>query len=115
MPPAPNSISDLLLPKSTGAATWFTRLYPSAGFAEQIPLPVGIDAVILDGAGAIKYLSEITAPVAVCILDRSIFDDTAAELVIQLRNTRGEPISLVDSLHWRPPEGVEALAFTVAL
>jgi hypothetical protein len=115
VPGVPNPVSDLLLPQSSRAATWFTRFYSSAGFAEQLPLPVDIDAVLLDGAGAINYLAQITAPIVVCVLDRSISDDTAGELVVQLRNTRGEPISIVDDLRWRPPGGVESLAFTVAL
>ena len=71
--------------------------------------------MILDGNGAISYLGEIETPVAICVLDRSVADETAAELVTQLRNTRGEPLSLSDDLDWRPPQGVEALAFTVAL
>jgi hypothetical protein len=115
MPSAPNPISDLLLPKTKRAATWFTRFYPSAGFAEQLPLSTDLDAVLLDGSGAIKYLAEIVAPIVVCIVDRSISDETAGDLVVQLRNTRGEPVSLGEGLHWRPPEGVESLAFTVAL
>ena len=111
----PSSIRSLLKPKTDKVATWFTRLFSSARLADQLPLPKDLNAVILDGNGAISYLGEIETPVAICVLDRSVADETAAELVTQLRNTRGEPLSLSDDLDWRPPQGVEALAFTVAL
>lgn len=113
LPPAP--IRDLLLPYADRVPTWFTRVYAAARFAEQLPIAPDIRAVILDGAGAIKYLTEIEAPVAICILDRSVADETAAEIVVQLRNTRGEPLSIQRDLGWPPPAGIEALAFTVAL
>lgn len=109
------SLADLLLPASKKCATWFTRLYASARLSDHLPLPSDIRAAILDGSGAIKYVSEIEARVVICILDRSIADETAAELVVQLRNSRGEPLSMQEDLHWRPPAGIEALAFTVAL
>lgn len=96
-------------------ATWSTRLYASARFADQLPLPKDVRVVVLDGFGAIKYLAEIETPIVACILDRSVADETAAELIVQLRNTRGEPLSIADDLGWRPPAGVEALAFTLAL
>lgn len=111
----PSSIRALLKPKATKAATWYTRLYPSARLADHLPLPKDLSAVILDGNGAIGYLGEIEAPVVICVLDRSVADETAAEVVTQLRNTRGEPLSLGDDLGWPTPGGVEALAFTVAL
>lgn len=112
---ARDQIASLLLPKNEHVPTWSTRLYASASLAEVLPLPKEIDAVVLDGSGAIKYLAEIEAPIVVCVLDRSVADETAAEIIVQLRNTRGEPISIRDSLGWKPPIGVEALAFTVAL
>ena len=111
----PTPIVDLLLPNVGNHATWFTRVYASARFAEQLPLPADVRAVILDGAGAIKYLAEVETRVVICILDRSVADETAAEIVVQTRNTRGEPVSVVADLGWRVPAGVEALAFTVAL
>lgn len=110
-----NDLSGALLPQTKNAATWFTRLYASARFADQPPLPEDVQAVVLDGSGAIKYLTEIEAPVVLCILDRSVADETAAEIVVQLRNTRGERVSIREDLGWCPPAGVEALAFTVAL
>lgn len=109
------SLADVILPKDAKASTWFTRLYPSSRLEDQLPLPKDLAAVILDGNGAIKYLGEIETPVVICILDRSVADETAAELVVQLRNSRGERVSVSEDLGWRPPAGVEALAFTVAL
>ena len=38
----PSRISDLLLPKGKKVATWSTRLYASARFADQLPLPPGV-------------------------------------------------------------------------
>lgn len=111
----PSSIRSLLKPKVTKSATWFTRLFASAQLADHLPLTKDLNAVILDGNGAIKYLGDMEVPVVICVLDRSVADETAAELVIQLRNTRGEPLSLADDLGWSPPTGIEALAFTVAL
>ncbi len=111
----PSSIRVMLKPKEARVATWYTRLFASARLADQLPLPKGLNAVILDGSGAIKYLGEIEAPVVICVLDRSVADETGAELITQLRNTRGEPLSLSRDLEWSPPEGVEALAFTVPL
>ena len=97
------------------SATWFSRILPSARFADQLPLAAEVRAVILDGSGAIKYVAEVEAPIVICVLDRSVADETAAEIVVQLRNTRGEPVSIRADLGWRPPAGVETLAFTVAL
>ncbi|MEH3131078.1 MAG: hypothetical protein PGN27_14095 [Mycolicibacterium neoaurum] len=111
----PSRIGSLLMPKNARAATWYTRIYPYAKLADLLPIPQDVTAVILDGNGAIRYLAEIESPVVICVLDRSIADETAAELMIQLRNTRGEAVSLSDDIGWRPPTGVEALAFTVAL
>lgn len=111
----PTAIESLLMAKVARVATWYTTLYSSARLADHLPLPQEMRTVILDGNGAIRYLAEIEAPVVICILDRSVADETAAELVIQIRNTRGEPVSLGQDLGWRPPDGVEALAFSVAL
>lgn len=110
----PTSIRSLLMPNIGQVATWFTRLFASARFAEHLPLPPELKAVILDNNGAIKYLTEVETPVVICIFDRSVADETAAELVIQMRNTRGNVVTMND-LGWHPPTGVEALAFTVAL
>jgi hypothetical protein len=111
---APSSIESLLMPKLGHVATWFTRVYASARFADQLPLPKDVRCAVLDGSGAIRYVGEIEAPVVICVLDRSVADETAAEMVVQMRNTRGELVA-TDDLGWHPPSGVEVLAFTVAL
>lgn len=109
------SLLDLVLPESPRASTAFTKMYASSRFDEKLPLPSSLRAVVLDGSGAIKYLGEIETPVVMCILDRSVADETAAEMIVQLRNNRGELVSIIGDLGWRPPAGVEALAFTVPL
>ena len=107
----PTQISDLLLPKGVQPAMVNTavlvgRIRRSAAAA------VRILAVILDGAGAVKYLDDVEAPVVVCIIDRSIADETAAEFIVQRRNGASDPVA-VASLGWRSVPGIEALAFTV--
>lgn len=108
-------LSSFILPTDKHAATWSTRLYAAAKFADKVPLAKEIRAVVLDGLGAARYLAEIEAPLVVVILDRSIADETASEIVVQLRNTRGEPVALDGGIGWRPPAGIEALAFSVPL
>jgi hypothetical protein len=115
-PPRPvDAVGGLLLPESDAAAAAFTMLYASSRLADQLPLSEDHEAVLLDGAGAIKYLGEIEAPVVICVVDRSVADESAPELIVQLRNTRSEPIAVRDDLGWRAPAGIEAMAFTVAL
>ncbi|MEU2200620.1 hypothetical protein [Isoptericola sp. NPDC019482] len=109
------TLADIVLPDNDGAATWATRLYSAAKFAEQLPLPPDVQAVVLDGSSAIKYAAEIEAPVIICVIDRSVADETAAEILVQMRNTRGAPLSLSRDLGWHAPAGVEGLAFTAAL
>lgn len=109
------SLLDVVLPDLPNSSTVFSRVHAASRFAEHLPLPGDVRAVVLDGNGAIKYLAEIEAPVVICILDRSVADETAAELIVQMRNTRGEPVAIKEDLGWRAPAGVEALAFTVAL
>jgi hypothetical protein len=113
-PGDPSSISTLLLPKGAQAATWSTRLYSSASFDDHLPLPGDVRAAVLDGTGAIRYLVGVEAPVVTCVIDRSVADDAAAEIVVQLRNTRGNPVPMND-LGWQSVPGIEALAFTVPL
>jgi hypothetical protein len=107
------SLLDVVLPEMHDSSASFSRIYSSARFAEHLPLPASIRAAVLDGSGAIKYLAEIETPLVICVLDRSVADEASAELVVQMRNTRGEPVAVKD-LGWRPPPGVEAMAFTVA-
>lgn len=113
--PDGDSLQTLLLPRSNESATWSSRIYSSSGFAEKLPLPDDLYLTVLDGQDAIGYLNEVLTPIVVCIFDRSVADERAAEQVVQLRNTRGEPISLSTQLDWNPPVGIEALGFTVAL
>lgn len=113
--PDGDSLATLLLPRTQKSATWFSRIYSSSGFADQLPLPADVSLTILDGQGAIKYLKDVLSPVVVCVFDRSVADESAAEQAMQLRNSRGEPIALSSQLGWTPPAGIEALAFTVAL
>lgn len=82
---------------------------------DDVDLPVGLRAVVLDGATPTRYLAGIETPVVVAVLDRSVADTTVPELVMNYRNTRGEHLSLQRDLQWTPPTGVEALAFEVPL
>jgi hypothetical protein len=113
-PGDPSRISTLLLPRDAQAATWSTRLYASASLDDHLPLPADVRAVVLDGTGAIKYLAGVEASVVICVIDRSIADEAAAEVVVQMRNTRGNPVPM-DDLGWQPVPGIEALTFTVPL
>lgn len=113
--PDPAPIRDLLLPDTGEPGTWSTRIYTSAHLAEHLPLPKDLHAVILDGSSAIKYIHGIESPAVVCVIDRSVADETAAEILVQLRSSRGEPVSPRQDLNWPAPSGVEALAFTVPL
>lgn len=113
--PDGDSLATLLLPRTEKSATWFSRIYSSSGFADQLPLPDDVSLTVLDGQGAIRYLKDVLSPIVVCVFDRSVADESAAEQVVQLRNSRGEPIALSTQLDWAPPAGVETLGFTVAL
>lgn len=108
------ALSNYVLPDVPKAASWATALISSARLRETNPIPADCRAAILDRYGAIKYLDEITVPIVVCIIDRSVADDSAAELVVQARVANSQPIDLT-SLRWQCPLGFEALAFTVAL
>lgn len=104
-----------VLPFDERAATWSTPVIPSAHLGEGEVLPKLCTAAILDGYGAIKYLNEIAVPIVVCVIDRSVADESAAETIIEARLSNSRPISVVRELQWTPPRAVEALAFTVAL
>lgn len=110
-----DSLANLLLPRTEKTATSFSRIYSSSGFADKLPLPDHLGLTVLDGQRAIRYINDVLTPIVVCIFDRSIADESAAELIVQLRNSRGEPISLTAELEWSPPPGIEALGFTVGL
>ena len=104
-----------VLPRDDRAATWSTPVIAAARLGEGEVLPESCIAVILDRYGAIKYLNDITVPIVICIVDRSVADESAAETIIEARHNNSRPVSVVDDLRWRPPTAVEALAFTVAL
>lgn len=103
-----------VLPYDERAATWSTPVIAAARLGEGEVLPESCVAVILDRYGAIKYLNDITVPIVVCIVDRSVADEAATETVMEARHNNSRPVFVVDDLRWRPPTAVEALAFTVA-
>lgn len=108
-------LENIILPRNNHSATWFTQIYSFINFDEKLDDTEDLKIVVLDGNGAIRHLNSIEVPVVFCIIDRSVNDDSGAEVVAQLRNTRGTPLSLRDKLQWSPPMGIEALAFTVPL
>jgi hypothetical protein len=111
--PDGDALATLLLPRTEKSATWFSRIYSTSGFSEKVPLPDDISLAVLDGQSAIRFVDRVLTPIVVCVLDRSVADESAAEQVVQLRNSRSEPIDLSAQLGWAPPSGVEALGFTV--
>lgn len=102
-----------VLPYHDHAPTWSTPVIPSARLGEGEVLPKSCTTAILDRFGAIKYLNDITTPIVVCVVDRSVADESAAETIIEARHSNSQPISVVSDLPWTPPRAVEALAFTV--
>ncbi|NKR43381.1 hypothetical protein GS503_21670 [Rhodococcus hoagii] len=108
-------LANYVLPVDDRAATLATAVIPAARLAEGGGIPPHCAIAILDRYGAIKYLNDITTPMVVCIVDRSIIDDSAAEIAVQARIGNSRAVSLKDDIRWQPPAGVEALAFTVAL
>ncbi|MER6161953.1 hypothetical protein ABT147_41745 [Streptomyces sp. NPDC001868] len=111
----PCPLSNYVLPEVKGAATWSTQVVSAPKLADDPHLVERYQAAILDGYGAIKYLNDILAPIVVCVIDRSVADESAAETIMEARSSNSRPVGLKGELHWQPPGGVEALAFTVAL
>lgn len=111
----PCPLSNYVLPVEKGAATWSTQVVSAPKLADEPHLVEQQQAAILDGYGAIKYLNDIPAPIVVCVIDRSVADESAAETIMEARSSNSRPVGLKDELYWQPPGGVEALAFTVAL
>lgn len=111
----PSRLHTIIRPKREGEMSWYSRIYPSTRFGEALPLPTALKISLLDGNGAISYLSAVQTPIVVCVVDRSVADEAGAALIIQQRNTHGEPISVEKDLGWKPPAGIECLGFTVAL
>lgn len=110
-PGNPTRIRDVLLPSGKDTPTVGTYVYSAGNFAD-VDVPEQVQAVILDGTTAIRYLNQIEARVVICVLDRSVVDETAADLVLARRNPRGRPLE-DNELNWLPPVGVELMAFTV--
>jgi hypothetical protein len=110
-----DSIKSLLNPHGSNSVVSFSTIHSAAQLADELPLSSTTRAVILDGYGAIKYLADIEAPFLFCILDRSIANEASADLLVHYRNSRGQPVSLRETIGWRAPTGVEALAFTTRL
>lgn len=108
-------LSNYVLPFDSRGATWATPTISAARLAEGVALPETCSAVVLDRYGAIKYLNDITVPIVVCIVDRSVVDDSAAETIIEARHNNSRPVSVAEELRWLPPAAVEVLAFTVAV
>lgn len=108
-------LNTYVLSRREGAATWSTPIVPSARFEEGQRLPDACRTVILDRYAAIKYLNDITVPIVVCVVDRSVADESAAEMILESRRSNSQPVSVISDLGWQPPRAVEALAFTVAL
>lgn len=109
------TLGTYVLPYDDNAATWSTPIISAARLGEGEVLPESCLAVVLDRYSAIKYLNDITAPIVVCIVDRSVADESAAETILEARQNNSRPVSCVDELRWSPPTAVEALAFTVAI
>lgn len=108
-------LATYVLPQSKDAATWSTQVISPARLGEGDNLPRSCKTAILDGYGAIKYLNDITTPIVVCVIDRSVADESAAEMITEARLNNSQPVSVIKDLKWKPPSAVEALAFTVAL
>ncbi|WP_202619351.1 hypothetical protein [Ornithinimicrobium cavernae] len=108
-------LSAYVLPYGERVGTWSTPVIPSARLSEGEALPESCTTAILDRYGAFKYLNDITVPIVVCVVDRSIADESDADTIIEARLSNSRPISVVADLHWTPPGAVEALGFTVSL
>ncbi len=105
----PCPLKNYVLPAVDGAATWSTQVVSASKLGDQLETVEQHQTAVLDGYGAIKYLNDVLAPVVVCVIDRSVADESAAETVMQARSANSRPVSLC--LLYTS----EALAFTVAL
>jgi hypothetical protein len=107
--------ANYVLPVQGKVATWATEIIPSTRLSDGESIPSACKIVVLDRYGAVKYLNEISAPIVVCVVDRSVADDLSAELILQTRLSNSRPISSARDLGWSPPVGVEIIAFTVSM
>ena len=104
-----NSFAEILRPDDGESPAWGSAVLPAAKFEEAV-VPSEAKLAVLDGNTAIGWLGALCTDFAVVILDRSIDSDFAANSVLQLRSMGASPVPLA-RLRWRPPPGVEALAF----
>jgi len=51
----------------------------------------------------------------ICVLDRSTATESAEEIIVQYKNTRGVAISLRDDLGWKMSAAFEYMAFEVGV
>ncbi|MFG1953949.1 hypothetical protein [Micromonospora sp. NPDC048830] len=85
-----------------------------SGGRDRFPvMPADTLLAVLDGATAIRWLSEVRTPVVVAVIDRSSADESAAMTVLQRRSI-GEPLAVAD-LGWGAIAGIETLAFEVKI
>jgi len=108
---SPVRLRDLVLPRVANVATWATEIISPRNLADGNEEIRSFEAVIFDGATAIKSAELVYAPLAIAVIDRSVMDDSAAEFVTQRRNRGSEPLLPDVDLGWRPPSGVEVVAF----
>ena len=104
-----NSFAELLRPNDGSRPSWGSSILPAVRSEEAI-VPSEASLAILDGTTAASWINELSCAVTVAIIDRSSADDFAAEPILQVRRIGGTPVSLQD-LGWKPPSGIEALAF----
>lgn len=109
----PDRFTDVLLPDLGNPPSWATILC-AAQALQELHLPRELDLVLLDGGSAIRWLADVLSPVVVAIIDRSSPDESAPETFMQCRG-RNEPLVGLDCLGWRPPPGIEALAYRAQL
>jgi len=112
---APEQMSSFLQVGSDPSATWSSRLYSPTSVLDSSSLPPELNAVVLDGASAIKLLADIETRVVFAVIDRSVADESASEVLLHIRSSRGKPVSVPEDIGWVVPRGIEALAFTVPL
>lgn len=103
-------VGEVLHVQGEKTPTWYTRVYTSVGF-DGAPLPTDLNAVILDGNGAVKYLNLVDSPIVICVLDRSVSDVAPAELVLDEYHRKLDDVKAQTELDWEPAEGIEVLGF----
>lgn len=103
-------LGDVLRPDDGTSPSWASIILPG-GKEDPPPIPAETSLAVLDGSTGIRWLSEISTPVVVAVLDRSSDDESPGEIVLQ-RRASGREVPLRE-LGWKPGPGMEALAFEV--